>query len=91
MTVLPTFYRLDCRLSVSDIELEKFTAAAGILNQTQSLLRRRIIRDIIDNDTEPHPSKFHTDRPTDSAASTGHKSIFRHKIFKIRSCFDLFV
>ena len=83
MIFLPTCYRLYRLISVGHIELQQFSTATSLLNQTQSLLSRSIIGNIINHDTEPHLSQFHTDRPADPTASTGHKSVFRHKIFKI--------
>ena len=83
MAFLPAGYRLDGRIRVCDIELEKFPTATYLLNQTQGLLCRLVIRDIVDHDTEPHLGKLHTHRAAYASASTGNKSVFGHKIFKI--------
>lgn len=83
MAFLPTGYRLDGRIRVCDIELQKFSAATNLLDQTDGFLRRRVIGNIIDNDTEPHLGKLHTHRAAYASASTGNKSVFGHKIFKI--------
>ena len=83
MAFLPTGYRLDGRIRVCDIELQKFSAATNLLDQTDGFLRRRVIGNIIDNDTEPHLGKLHTHRAAYASASTGHKSVFGHKIFII--------